>query len=1069
MEPPENVRLRTLERLLAVKPETQTADDADEEGKLLEALAMGLAKGEGKTEMTDKVSVYHDLSTKVFASLIEQRVLHVSYRVPPNAPNAAHPGSVLRVLQCVRLFLRFDKFVAQLLKIESATQALCVKFKTYADLHFSDGHVSMGADQSTAVHGTDASPGPSSSHQSTLFKDEILRECASVFKKITSGDANVCSDSNSENFADASLVAVSLLSSRDPSLLASALVILRETTSYNSCEPDGTALRVTHSDCAFHLLQILREYQAPFDSLAADVLTQLSRGNGGMDGVRAAGGIRTALGLVSQSLELGRDNSSDAASTSEDTQRKTSLALHLLSGILKDRACVVEARGNNAYEVLTRVVQDCIAGLSTSTSSNSLDLKICQKICQACSALVKLAADDDGGEVLANLNAVHWLGRVLVRVHGWGGGGGGGANVDADADANADKHKKTLLVTAQHCFRLLRFIFSCERERVRSSFKLLWNENVFSKFIDVGHYQYDMVAYAEIAQSWVALDSNSIRNAERAFQAVNAETSDASTSYVKSDSTHQNPPRTVGGYSMIKKIGEGAFGTVYKATRNAVVGKQNYHGSFCAIKELNCDDGSRHLDQVKSEVAILKKLTHPNIVSYYESFVHGNAVYIVMELAKGASILERINGLITSNSSFPEDSLNDVFCQVSLALRYIHDDLKIVHRDITPSNILFDVDLRKVQIVDFGLAAALRPGTSDADASKGNANDSNGDEKNNSPKSPVGTMPYSSPEVLKHEQYDGKADVWSFGCVLYHAMALHPPFRNTNPLTMASEIVEGRFVDLSEALSDRDTESANSQTVFPYTPSTQNILPYSKELTETVTSMLTVDKTLRPSVSELLSRRVDLLAKDCDRTRLETNMLRDVVRCERNDFELSLSMERQKREAFAVAVWVGVGVGNGTAATVGTDKTATGGKTNQPLLRRACSVPVKNGIPGIEHGLGSVKIAPGRLRPVSDPALEIIGVLHKLNFVERLPPSAVRDTRRAVVTRFNSFLWSAQKSAGAVKAEAVRLLAGSREIISVSSGGLNEHSKETYADVSTCLEELLLENRFYKLQRAESR
>jgi serine/threonine protein kinase len=54
-------------------------------------------------------------------------------------------------------------------------------------------------------------------------------------------------------------------------------------------------------------------------------------------------------------------------------------------------------------------------------------------------------------------------------------------------------------------------------------------------------------------------------------------------------------------------------------------------------------------------------------------------------------------------------------------------------------------------------------------------------------------MPYTCPEIIQQEQYTEKADVWSLGCVLYHMMALRPPFDGTNPLSVASRIVEGSY------------------------------------------------------------------------------------------------------------------------------------------------------------------------------------------------------------------------------------------------------------------------------------
>jgi hypothetical protein len=96
----------------------------------------------------------------------------------------------------------------------------------------------------------------------------------------------------------------------------------------------------------------------------------------------------------------------------------------------------------------------------------------------------------------------------------------------------------------------------------------------------------------------------------------------------------------------------------------------------------------------------------------------------------------------------------------------------------------------------------------------------------------------------------------------------------------------------------------------------------------------------------------------------------------------------------------------------------------------------------------------------------MLAVMHKLAFVDRLPPSATRDARRAVAHRFAEFFFSKERSAGAVKAEAVKLMQGSPE---PTPHGRGAGKEETYEDVARALEELLLEHGYYAATRAESR
>ena len=239
------------------------------------------------------------------------------------------------------------------------------------------------------------------------------------------------------------------------------------------------------------------------------------------------------------------------------------------------------------------------------------------------------------------------------------------------------------------------------------------------------------------------------------------------------------------------------------------------------------DAAARFAEAVAREVRILSKLHHPNIVRYVESFADAGSVFIVMELAEGASLAERIAGFRSANARAPEPLLWDVHTQVLLALRYLESEAGVVHRDITPNNILVDRDARRVKLVDFGLAKTLGPRSV---ASSGDANEARDSESN----AAMGTMPYSAPEMIMGEPYGHKADVWSLGCVLYHAAALTPAFGGSNPLTVASQIVEGRF----ERLEDATPPGA-----------------YSRNLLDAVGAMLVVDPAARPSAEAVMARR----------------------------------------------------------------------------------------------------------------------------------------------------------------------------------------------------------------------
>jgi NIMA (never in mitosis gene a)-related kinase len=104
---------------------------------------------------------------------------------------------------------------------------------------------------------------------------------------------------------------------------------------------------------------------------------------------------------------------------------------------------------------------------------------------------------------------------------------------------------------------------------------------------------------------------------------------------------------------------------------------------------------------------------------------------------------------------WPEDELLNLFTQICLAMKHVHDK-KILHRDLKSQNI-FLTKRGLVKLGDFGIARVLSNTKSKA-------------------KTVVGTPYYLSPEIIKSESYNFKSDIWSLGVLLYEMAALQPPF-----------------------------------------------------------------------------------------------------------------------------------------------------------------------------------------------------------------------------------------------------------------------------------------------------
>lgn len=180
------------------------------------------------------------------------------------------------------------------------------------------------------------------------------------------------------------------------------------------------------------------------------------------------------------------------------------------------------------------------------------------------------------------------------------------------------------------------------------------------------------------------------------------------------------------------------------------------------------------LASIISEITIIRKnLKHPNIVKYLKTFKKKDNFYIVMEIIEGMSLSQRIHSLKERSENFVESKIWNIFIQILLALKYLHKDKNIVHRDLTPNNVMLS-DNDKVTITDFGLAKLK--GVEYCKIT-----------------SIVGNLMYLCPENIKNEASNEKADIWSLGCILYELSTLEAPFSSSNMLSLASKVTNTKL------------------------------------------------------------------------------------------------------------------------------------------------------------------------------------------------------------------------------------------------------------------------------------
>lgn len=212
-------------------------------------------------------------------------------------------------------------------------------------------------------------------------------------------------------------------------------------------------------------------------------------------------------------------------------------------------------------------------------------------------------------------------------------------------------------------------------------------------------------------------------------------------------------------YLLIEHIGKGSFANVWKA--------QHLQTKCCvALKSIKKDViNDKSNDRLEREINLMKSFNHPYIIEFFEIFEDQNQKYIVMEYAEKGNMKDYVN----KNGKLPENCAKHYFFEIISAIKYLHTEHKVAHRDIKCENILID-KCNNVKIVDFGLSAVF---SSD----------------NQLMSTTCGSPAYASPEMICKSNYTFKADIWSAGIFLYAICAGHLPFDDSNTNKLLQKIL----------------------------------------------------------------------------------------------------------------------------------------------------------------------------------------------------------------------------------------------------------------------------------------
>ncbi|XP_004564660.1 serine/threonine-protein kinase H1 homolog [Maylandia zebra] len=223
-------------------------------------------------------------------------------------------------------------------------------------------------------------------------------------------------------------------------------------------------------------------------------------------------------------------------------------------------------------------------------------------------------------------------------------------------------------------------------------------------------------------------------------------------------------PRVTAKYEIKALIGRGSFSRVVRVEHKST--RQPY-----AIKmiETRYREGR---EVCESELCVLRRVRHTNIIQLMEVFETAERVYMVMELATGGELFDRI----IARGSFTERDATRVLQMVLDGVKYLHT-LGITHRDLKPENLLYyhPGPDSKIIITDFGLASSRKKGGECL------------------MKTTCGTPEYIAPEILVRKPYTNAVDMWALGVISYILMSGTMPFEDDNRMRLYRQILKGKY------------------------------------------------------------------------------------------------------------------------------------------------------------------------------------------------------------------------------------------------------------------------------------
>lgn len=218
-------------------------------------------------------------------------------------------------------------------------------------------------------------------------------------------------------------------------------------------------------------------------------------------------------------------------------------------------------------------------------------------------------------------------------------------------------------------------------------------------------------------------------------------------------------------FKKIKEINSGSFGNIYLV--------QDEKGQNYAAKVIKSTEYEDDKKMINREISILLGIQHQTIIKFHgyslKDFEGNDYVTLLLDYAENGSLADYLKKVRRGKvCNLDNTAKQKILVGVACAMMYLHKH-NVIHRDLKPGNILLDENLKPL-VSDFGLSRFYS------------------DEASKSKTGCVGTISYMAPEVMTDTKYDIKADVYSFGILMYEIITDSIPYQNEKPFTLMNKI-----------------------------------------------------------------------------------------------------------------------------------------------------------------------------------------------------------------------------------------------------------------------------------------